>query len=179
MKAPDTIGTYKSNWILRNANGYDFGIGRSGVNPVWVEIEVTGGAAATGTVTVTGTVTGGTQTATSTVTPDPAVVFAVTNVAVTSYNTEPTTITCGTTVILKVGGTITSNNSGTVKFKWVLDGVPQTEIPLVFNSPSTQDVYNAFSYGPIPTGKTGTLGIDITSPNAISSTLNMSFTCVP
>ena len=180
MKAPATNGTFKSNWLLRNANGQDFGIG-GGVNPVWVQIVVADGVAA-GTGTVTPTITGtlGTAVPTSTVTPDPAVVFAVTNVAAVSYSTEPSSITCGTNITLKVGGSITTNNSGTVKFKWVLDGVPQSEISMVFSSPSTQAVYNAFSYGPITAGKTGTLGINITSPNITSATpLNMTFSCTP
>ena len=181
MKAPSTNGTYKSNWLMRNANGQDFGIG-GGVNPVWVQIAVTDGVAAgTGTGTaVTPTITGtvGTQVPTSTVTPDPAVVFGVTDVKAVNYSTEPSEITCTSpTITLKVGGSITANNSGTVKYKWVLDGVGKGEETLVFNKPETKAVYNAFSYT-IPASKTGTLEITITSPNITTSApLNMTFTC--
>jgi hypothetical protein len=49
--APLEVGTYQSNWKLRNADGEDFGIGASGTEPFWVRIQV--GEAPTSTPTET------------------------------------------------------------------------------------------------------------------------------
>ncbi len=43
MVAPGSAGLYRGYWILRNASGAVFGIGRSATSPFWVEINVTGG----------------------------------------------------------------------------------------------------------------------------------------
>jgi len=40
MTAPTTIGTYQSNWMLRNSQGILFGIGPTGKSPFWVRIVV-------------------------------------------------------------------------------------------------------------------------------------------
>jgi hypothetical protein len=40
LTAPGSPGTYKGYWKLRNGSGVNFGIGTSGTNPFWVEIEV-------------------------------------------------------------------------------------------------------------------------------------------
>jgi len=42
MVAPNSAGVYRGNWLLRNSNGYNFGIGAYGANPFWVEIVVIG-----------------------------------------------------------------------------------------------------------------------------------------
>jgi hypothetical protein len=42
MVAPASNGDYRGFWILRNAAGTLFGIGRNASDPVWVEINVTG-----------------------------------------------------------------------------------------------------------------------------------------
>ncbi|MBI9049792.1 MAG: hypothetical protein JEZ00_10255 [Anaerolineaceae bacterium] len=39
LKAPDTAGTYKGYWKIRNASGAVFGIGTAASNPFWVEIK--------------------------------------------------------------------------------------------------------------------------------------------
>ena len=180
MKAPSTNGTYKSNWLLRNANGQDFGIGGSGVNPVWVQITVTDGVAAgTGTTTPTVTGTVGTAAPTSTVTPDPAVVFAVTNVAIYGYSTNPSTITCDVDFNLVAGANITTNNSGTVTYEWLVDGVSKGVETLVFTSASTQPAVGSWTYPGVINGQTGNLDIVISAPNAISHSMPMTFTCVP
>jgi hypothetical protein len=44
MVAPQEAGVYRGNWILQNANGAFFGIGRDASLPVWVEINVSGEA---------------------------------------------------------------------------------------------------------------------------------------
>jgi hypothetical protein len=41
MKAPNTPGTYQSNWLLESPQGARFGVGRSSV-AVWVKIQVPG-----------------------------------------------------------------------------------------------------------------------------------------
>jgi hypothetical protein len=40
LTAPNTTGTYKGYWKLRNSSNAEFGIGLNGSNPFWVEIEV-------------------------------------------------------------------------------------------------------------------------------------------
>jgi hypothetical protein len=48
MTAPDTAGTYQSNWKLRNPSGALFGIGPSGGSAFWVRVVVTGSITPTG-----------------------------------------------------------------------------------------------------------------------------------
>jgi len=57
MQAPQMSGVYQSNWMLRNAKGELFGIGRNGDAPFWVIIEVVpvGTATPTQTLTLTNT----------------------------------------------------------------------------------------------------------------------------
>ncbi len=43
MVAPAAAGKYRGYWILANANGQFFGIGAAAANPIWVEINVSGG----------------------------------------------------------------------------------------------------------------------------------------
>jgi len=57
MTAPSTAGTYRGNWMFKNANGAIFGIGNPATRPWWVEIRVSGTA-----VTVGPTATGPTPT---------------------------------------------------------------------------------------------------------------------
>jgi hypothetical protein len=40
MVAPQSAGTYRGNWKLRNANNIEFGIGPNGNSPFWVQIIV-------------------------------------------------------------------------------------------------------------------------------------------
>ena len=42
LKAPNTAGTYRGYWMLKNASGNLFGIGANADKPFWVEIKVTG-----------------------------------------------------------------------------------------------------------------------------------------
>jgi hypothetical protein len=49
MIAPSEPGTYQGNWILRNANGNEFGIGPSGNEVFWVRIVVVAGETPTET----------------------------------------------------------------------------------------------------------------------------------
>ena len=55
MTAPSTGGTYRGNWMLKNAAGQVFGIGSSANKPFWVEIKVSGPTATPGTPSVTPT----------------------------------------------------------------------------------------------------------------------------
>lgn len=64
--APNTAGTYRGNWMFKNASGALFGIGSQANKPWWVEIKVSGTAAATNTPTVTTTPPTSTPTATAT-----------------------------------------------------------------------------------------------------------------
>jgi hypothetical protein len=57
MKAPDTEGTYQSNWKLRDASGNLFGIGPNFDSVFWVRILVEGSPLITSTATATGTTT--------------------------------------------------------------------------------------------------------------------------
>ncbi len=43
MKAPDSVGKYRGNWMLRNASGQDFGIGPNN-KPFWVQVNVVTGS---------------------------------------------------------------------------------------------------------------------------------------
>lgn len=61
MIAPQSAGTYQSNWKLRNASNAWFGIGPGGGSPFWVRIIVSQSA--------TGTITPGTPTSTVSATP--------------------------------------------------------------------------------------------------------------
>jgi hypothetical protein len=47
LTAPSQIGTYQSNWKLRNTDGQLFGLGPQGDAPIWVRIHVSSGATAT------------------------------------------------------------------------------------------------------------------------------------
>lgn len=49
LTAPATAGTYRGYWKLKNSTGVPFGIGSSGTKSFWVEIKVTGTAAASST----------------------------------------------------------------------------------------------------------------------------------
>lgn len=53
MVAPETPGTYQSNWKLRNSQGELFGIGPNGDSPFWVRIVVVPLETATVTPTLT------------------------------------------------------------------------------------------------------------------------------
>ncbi|MEA3326585.1 MAG: NBR1-Ig-like domain-containing protein [Chloroflexota bacterium] len=57
MQAPQNLGVYQSNWMLSNAKGELFGIGRNGDAPFWVKIEVVPVGTATQTPTPTPTLT--------------------------------------------------------------------------------------------------------------------------
>jgi hypothetical protein len=57
MEAPQTPGTYQSNWMLSDSEGNLFGIGRNGDAPFWVKIEVIPANTATSTATPTQTIT--------------------------------------------------------------------------------------------------------------------------
>ena len=50
MTAPNTTGHYRGYWKLRNASGVQFGIGPSGANPFWVDINVVGPNSTTTTI---------------------------------------------------------------------------------------------------------------------------------
>jgi hypothetical protein len=47
MTAPSTSGTFRGNWMFKNASGQIFGIGSQANRPWWVEIRVTGGPTVT------------------------------------------------------------------------------------------------------------------------------------
>ena len=51
MTAPLDPGTYRSDWMLQNASGEQFGIGPNGSNPFWVQIVVTASEPVTPTAT--------------------------------------------------------------------------------------------------------------------------------
>jgi hypothetical protein len=53
MVAPQTAGTYRSNWKLKNTDGAVFGIGPAGSSPFWVQIVVLEPPTATPTSTST------------------------------------------------------------------------------------------------------------------------------
>lgn len=55
MVAPNAGGTYRGNWMLKNASGQLFGIGAGSVKPFWVEIKVSGPTATPGTPSATPT----------------------------------------------------------------------------------------------------------------------------
>ena len=57
MQAPQTPGTYQSNWMLSDPESNMFGIGRNGDAPFWVKIEVIPASTATSTTTPTQTTT--------------------------------------------------------------------------------------------------------------------------
>lgn len=40
LKAPNTPKTYRGNWKLRNADGFEFGLGEEADKPFWVQINV-------------------------------------------------------------------------------------------------------------------------------------------
>jgi hypothetical protein len=47
MTAPSTAGTYRGNWMFKNASGQLFGIGTQANRPWWVDIRVSGGPTVT------------------------------------------------------------------------------------------------------------------------------------
>ena len=53
MTAPTAEGTYRSDWLLQNADGLLFGVGRDGVSPFWAQIIVRRPATSTMTLTAT------------------------------------------------------------------------------------------------------------------------------
>ncbi|MBV6396858.1 MAG: hypothetical protein HFACDABA_02460 [Anaerolineales bacterium] len=55
MVAPNAGGTYRGNWMLKNAAAQTFGIGSGANKPFWVEIKVSGPTATPGAPTVTPT----------------------------------------------------------------------------------------------------------------------------
>ena len=70
LTAPNTAGTYRGNWMFKNASGALFGIGSLANKPWWVEIVVSGtGVTNTPTMTSTPPTSTSTPTATQTGTP--------------------------------------------------------------------------------------------------------------
>jgi hypothetical protein len=57
LKAPDSPGTYRGEWKLRNAAGASFGIGENADKTFWVQIKVVTPKTATPTATATPNVT--------------------------------------------------------------------------------------------------------------------------
>ncbi len=55
LTAPNAGGTYRGNWMLKNASGAIFGIGTGANKPFWVEIKVSGPTATPGTPSPTST----------------------------------------------------------------------------------------------------------------------------
>ncbi len=55
LTAPSTGGTYRGNWMLKNASNVSFGIGTNADKPFWVEIKVSGPTATPGTPSPTST----------------------------------------------------------------------------------------------------------------------------
>jgi hypothetical protein len=55
LTAPAAGGTYRGNWMLKNASNAVFGIGTTASNPFWVEIKVSGPTATPGTPSPTPT----------------------------------------------------------------------------------------------------------------------------
>jgi hypothetical protein len=53
MTAPSTAGTYRGNWMFKNASGQLFGIGAQANRPWWVDIRVSGPTVTPGGPTVT------------------------------------------------------------------------------------------------------------------------------
>ena len=47
MTAPSTAGSYRGNWMFKNASGQLFGIGAQASRPWWVDIKVSGGPTVT------------------------------------------------------------------------------------------------------------------------------------
>jgi hypothetical protein len=61
LVAPTLPGSYRGEWILRNASGASFGAGANGMRPIWVTINVIPVTITTtvpSTATITGTVSG-------------------------------------------------------------------------------------------------------------------------
>jgi hypothetical protein len=57
LVAPTLPGSYRGEWMLRNASGTSFGVGANGTRPIWVTINVIP-VTITTTVVSTGTITG-------------------------------------------------------------------------------------------------------------------------
>ncbi len=55
LTAPNTGGTYRGNWMLKNSSNAVFGIGTTANKPFWVEIKVSGPTATPGTPSPTPT----------------------------------------------------------------------------------------------------------------------------
>ena len=55
LTAPSVGGTYRGNWMLKNASSASFGIGTAADKPFWVEIKVSGPTATPGTPSPTPT----------------------------------------------------------------------------------------------------------------------------
>jgi hypothetical protein len=140
LVAPALPGSYRGEWILRNASGTSFGTGANGTGPIWVAINVI----SIGPTTVTGSSPG-----------------AITGTAFSDNNGNdiPDTgeVTQGLTVTLYDGtgstpltSTVTDTNGrytfpnlspGTYYVKWVVTGCsqPQTREEIVnVNSGNTQ-----------------------------------------
>ncbi|HLO32867.1 MAG TPA: NBR1-Ig-like domain-containing protein [Anaerolineales bacterium] len=62
MTAPSAAGSYRGNWMFKNANGALFGIGAQANKPWWVDIRVSGPTVTPGGPTPTSTPTGPTVT---------------------------------------------------------------------------------------------------------------------
>jgi hypothetical protein len=154
MKAPAQVGKYKSYWKLRSASGTLFGIGTSGSESIWAEVEVT--TAPTGTVVPTNT-------------PDPNITFEVKSISIDATSTSPTNITCGDKFILTVSGSITSSTSGKVTYKWKFDGVDNTAQEIEFTTAETIPVNVSKEYTTSASSMSILITLESITPNVVTT----------
>jgi len=161
MTAPTALGMYTSWWRLKNDAGQYFGVGTTGLDPIYVQIHVVEG--------------GGTPQPTSSVTPGGAIVSAVS----LSIDQDSYTGSCPHTFGLTANFTLSKD----VKVTYALKG--QSDTPgFVFNFPPAQtskfsagDQTLSFSLDFTSSGS-GWIRFLITAPEDVSSAkVKFSLTC--
>ena len=178
MTAPSSVGSFRGNWMLRNASGTNFGV--DGVSEFWVDIVVSGGSVTPGSGTVTATATGATPTPTITSTPGPM----VTGVTIVVDFPDPTgpcpgTFTFNLSGTITLSGPIQTGDEITVAYYWNLNGTPSPQkFTLKFTAPGTLPVESyEWTTPSISSDLTGTVSLVVESPNSKSASANVKATC--
>ncbi len=158
LTAPNVAGTYRGNWMFKNASGALFGIGSQANKPWWVEIKAVGASITNTPVSATPSATpSATATATATATPtgtlpSPTATPTGTQPSPTYTSTQPTstptyTLTVPTSTYTGTPPTSTPTYTGT----------PPTATP-TYTMTQPTPTYTGTPPSPTPTPTLGTPG---------------------
>jgi len=176
LTAPDDPGNYFGFWMLRNANGTNFGLGPSADQPFYIEINVVAGtAAASATSTTTGpTATAGTNvTAIATSTSAAGAVVSAPAITVDNANVQgacPHTFNFTTQFTLASAATVTYRLEAEVGYAIELPAPTTASLPA-----GTQTVPYSLTF---TASTNGWARLHVTAPDdVVSNQVTFTLTC--